>query len=164
MEEWSIEQIAEWAKAHRGPTFSQDEERVKKGIAIVSRASKLAGSFPLRDTQLIAVWLMLRKGAGERGRIAQLFTGEGKSITFAALAVLRAMNGTTVDMITTSYLLAIRDAEANAPLFNLFNLTVSNNCDLACERDEEVRKKRYFDKKPIDIVYGEVSCFERTFS
>ncbi|CAF3447271.1 unnamed protein product, partial [Rotaria sp. Silwood2] len=49
----------------------------------------------------------------------------------------------------------------------MFDLKVSNNCDLLCEQGddkqtaEQVRKLRYYSQGPIDIIYGECSCFER---
>jgi len=165
--------IKKWAQENRSTRFLEDPEKLKEGIAMVSRANELfteknqngtiEKGYQLRHTQMIALWLMLRKGSGEpKGRISQMFTGEGKSITFASLAVLRAMNKSNVDVVTTSIDLAERDASAMKDFFDYFDLTVSNNCDQKCEQDEEVRKSRYFaDGKPIDIIYGDVASFER---
>src|SRR5687768_13730122 len=52
----------------------------------------------------------------------------------------------------------------------MFGLTVSNNCDLACEMGQDgtsaepVLKERYFREdtvKPVDIIYGDVGSLER---
>lgn len=165
IKDWSQQQITDWAKANKSETFLDDPERLMEGIAVMSHAYQLfhKDHHTLRKTQMIALWLELRPTNGvQRGRISQMFTGEGKSITFASLAVLRAMTRSHVDVITTSFVLAKRDAEEFADLFNMFDMTVSNNCDEECEKDEEVRKTRYYrDKKPVDIVYGDVAAFER---
>lgn len=163
--------IKQWAQDNKSTRFLDDPERLKEGIAVISRANELftqvtkGKKCQLRYTQMIALWLMLRKKSGEqKGRIAQMFTGEGKSFTFAGLAVLRAMSKSCVDVITTSLDLAERDAVGMKKFFDYFDLTVSNNCDQACEQDEEVRKSRYFCKeaeKPIDIIYGDAASFER---
>lgn len=161
--DWKAEDIKDWARKNKGAHFLDNSKNLKKGIAVVSRANQIVDKHSLRDTQLIALWLMLRQEEGKHcGRISQMFTGEGKSITFGCLAVLRAMADNYVDVITTSFLLAARDAESKKDLFDLFELTVSNNCDTICESDEEIRKSRYFNNnKPVDIIYGDVGAFER---
>jgi len=162
---WTGEQILEWAKNSKSEAFLKGEERLIEGIAVVSRAYQLfhPKKYTLRETQMMAIWLMLRSDDQvAKGRICQMFTGEGKSITFASLAILKAMTRSYVDVVTTSHVLAKRDAEEFENLFKMFDLTVANNCDQECEADEEIRKTRYFrDKKRVDIVYGDVGAFER---
>lgn len=160
---YTPDDITAWAARKRGNGFLENIENIKEGIAVVSRANQIITGHALRDTQLLALWLMLRcDGKERRGRILQMFTGEGKSITFACLATLIALSNSPVDIITSSFILAKRDAKNKKPFYKLFSLTVSNNCDPKCEANEEVRKERYFTNgKPVDIIYGEVGAFER---
>jgi preprotein translocase subunit SecA len=46
-----------------------------------------------------------------KGIIAQIATGEGKSTIVAILAAIKALQGEKVDVITSSEVLASRDAE-----------------------------------------------------
>ena len=45
------------------------------------------------------------------GRLLQVSTGEGKSMTVAMLTVVKALRGEVVDVVTSSSVLAKRDAE-----------------------------------------------------
>lgn len=160
---WNAEEITAWAINNRGEHFREDPTLIKKGIAVVSRATQIMDKHSLRDTQLIALWLMFRKKSGpKKGRIGQMFTGEGKSITFACIDVLDAMSKSHMDNTTSSPVLAEREPPSKKILFELFGMSVTNNCDLECEADEEIRKKRYFQNgKPVDVVFGDVGAFER---
>ena len=172
---WNEEQVLAWATDNRGSTFADDVKRLITGLAVVSHGCRLLWKHPLRDTQLLALFLLLRppaEGGQLRGRLCQMFTGEGKTRTFACLAILRAMCLHYVDVLTTSSVLARRDATESAPLFRLFGLLVTNNCDRDCEEGdgansaEEVRRKRYSvdgraDGRLVDVVYGDVGSFER---
>ncbi|MGZ3733273.1 MAG: hypothetical protein ACXU9U_06000, partial [Parachlamydiaceae bacterium] len=164
VKDWPKEKITEWAIDNKGEHFFDDPKNLIKGIAIFSRANQITEKFPIRHTQMIALWLMLRKGDGNKGKIAQMSTGEGKSIAFAGLAILRAMAKSPVSVITTSWLLAKGDAEAKKEVIELFDMTVSYNCDPESEADDEIRKACYYDQdkqKLVDIVYGDVGSFER---
>ncbi|CAF1659730.1 unnamed protein product, partial [Didymodactylos carnosus] len=66
--------------------------------------------------------------------LAQISTGEGKSIIIPALAAIKALGCHRVDVITSLSVLTIRDAKDFKPFFQMFNLQVSNNCDLLCEQ------------------------------
>ncbi|MCB1118386.1 MAG: hypothetical protein KDK65_00340, partial [Chlamydiia bacterium] len=160
---WGKGEISQWAEENRSEHFLSDPLRIKQAMAIVSQAFFRLYGFHLRHAQLIALWVMLRKGQNrERGCIGQMATGEGKTAVFAALGVILGMGRVRVDVVTTSYVLAIEGAEKYVDLFQLFHLTVTNNCDRACETDEEERKKRYGDDQHVvDVVYGDVGSFER---
>ena len=45
--------------------------------------------------------------------IGQISTGEGKSFIIAMLAIIKSLQGYTVDIITSSKILAIRDSKEN---------------------------------------------------
>ena len=52
------------------------------------------------------------------------FTGEGKSCIVAMLSAVLAIRGAHVDVISSSPMLARRDAEEWEPFFKMFHLTV----------------------------------------
>lgn len=178
---WTAEDVTRWANemvteatggyyyANRGPQLLQNPERLHVAMAVLSRSIELTRRFRPRDTQLATMCLMVSDPDGvSPGKLAQVATGEGKSVITAGIAILKALSGQHVDIITTSKVLAERDAAENAALYTMFGLRVSNNCDDACDKGdtnrsaEAVRRERYGSlDKPVHIVYGEVSAFER---
>ena len=58
-----------------------------------------------------------------RGRIVEMATGEGKTITTLIPAVLVALTGTPVHVITVNSYLAARDAETLAPVLDALGLS-----------------------------------------
>lgn len=52
---------------------------------------------------------MYANSSEEYGRLGQISTGEGKSVIVAMLAAYLALMGLTVDIVTSSYILSIRD-------------------------------------------------------
>ncbi|MCC2636694.1 MAG: preprotein translocase subunit SecA [Moraxellaceae bacterium] len=58
------------------------------------------------------------------GRIAEMRTGEGKTLTATLPAYLNALSGQAVHVVTVNDYLAARDAEWNRPLFEFLGLKV----------------------------------------
>jgi preprotein translocase subunit SecA len=107
----------------------------------------------LRPTQQLAVLYSVESG---KNVLEQVNTGEGKSYIIAAIAIIRRKIGYKhVDIITSSPVLAQRDADAMRSLYEKFHLTVGHNC----EEDFEKRKKAY----ESDIVYGDIARFQRDY-
>lgn len=75
------------------------------------------------DVQHRSLW-----GAGHtpRNHLAEVKTGEGKSVTLAALAVLLALSGYRVDVVCYSQHLSTRDYKEFESFFALFGLTQNN--------------------------------------
>ncbi len=71
------------------------------------------------DSQVLGGWVMLN------GMLAEMGTGEGKTLTATLTACTAAMAGIPVHVITVNDYLAQRDAELMAPLYKLLGLTVS---------------------------------------
>ncbi|CAF1099219.1 unnamed protein product [Adineta steineri] len=170
VENWTIADIQEWAEKTRGNRLLLSKEAVQNAIVVVSQAIQLFKGFYPRDTQILALWLFLNPDFNQTniGCLAQISTGEGKSIIVAALAAIKALGRHRIDVITSSSVLAIRDAAEFQRFFDMFGLHVSNNCDSFCEQGngketaEQIRKSRYYNSNgPVDIIYGECSCFER---
>ena len=92
----------------------------------------------------------------QKGIIEEIQTGEGKSSIISCLAAYFALNKHRVDIITSSNLLAERDANKFKKFFDLFKLRVgfckANNKD----KDYDTRSQPYRG----DIVYGTFLSFE----
>ncbi|CAF4301850.1 unnamed protein product, partial [Rotaria sp. Silwood2] len=90
----------------------------------------------------------------ERGRLLQVATDEGKSTIISVLAVFYALTGKTVDIITSSPVLAEIYAKEKVNLYSMFDLDCSHNND----------KKVYLSGPKVcykkKIVYGEVAQFQ----
>ncbi len=81
------------------------------------------------------------------GKIAEMKTGEGKTLTATLPLYLNALSGKSVFLVTTNDYLARRDSEWMGPIFEFLGLTVS--CLQNNSNDTE-RKKIY----SADIVYA----------
>jgi preprotein translocase subunit SecA len=82
-----------------------------------------------------------------RGGLAEMQTGEGKTLTAVLPAYLRALVGRGVHVITVNDYLAERDANENRPAFDLLSMTVG--CILTPQSTEE-RRVQY----SRDVTYG----------
>ncbi|RNA08536.1 pre translocase subunit, partial [Brachionus plicatilis] len=126
---------------------------------VLSRGSKLTFGYELRSTQLIALILFIDAMLKKRGRLANISTGEGKSVITIVTAIAHLLvRGGTVDILTSSELLAERDAIESEHFFKLFSLNVSNNCDLDASQYEHVRQNRYQNNQ---VIYGVIGNFQR---
>lgn len=86
--------------------------------------------------------------AMHQGKIAEMKTGEGKTLAAIMPAYLNALSGRGVHVVTVNNYLAKRDAEWNEPLFNFHGLEV--DCIDLYEPNSEQRRKAY----RADITYG----------
>ncbi len=82
------------------------------------------------------------------GKIAEMKTGEGKTLVAIFPAYLNALVGRGVHVITVNNYLAKRDAEWNAPIFAFHGLKV--DCVDLYEPNSEKRREAY----RADITYG----------
>ncbi|MBI1347007.1 translocase [bacterium] len=87
-----------------------------------------------------------------RGVIAEMQTGEGKTVTAVAPVVLRALEGQGCHVMTSNGYLAQRDAKKLRPAYELLGLTV--DC-VHADLEKPDRRKAY----QADITYGTASEF-----
>lgn len=90
-------------------------------FATVREASKRVFKMRHFDVQLIGGMVL------HQGRIAEMRTGEGKTLTATLPAYLNALSGNAVHVITVNDYLARRDAATNGPLFEFLGLSVGVN-------------------------------------
>lgn len=83
-----------------------------------------------------------------QGKIAEMATGEGKTLVATLPAYLNALAGLGVHVVTVNDYLAKRDAEWNAPIFEFHGLSV--DCIDKHEPNSEARRNAY----GSDICYG----------
>ena len=82
------------------------------------------------------------------GKIAEMATGEGKTLVSTLPAYLNALVGEGVHLVTVNDYLARRDSEWNGPIFEWLGISV--DCIDKHEPNSEARRKAYL----ADIVYG----------
>lgn len=89
-----------------------------EAFAVCREASKRALGMRHYDVQLIGGITL------HEGRIAEMRTGEGKTLMATLACYLNALSDSGVHVITVNDYLAARDAELNRPLFEFLGLTV----------------------------------------
>jgi preprotein translocase subunit SecA len=83
-----------------------------------------------------------------QGKIAEMMTGEGKTLVATLPVYLNALTGNGVHLVTVNDYLAKRDSAWMAPLFNFHGLTV--DCIDYHQPNSDARRKAYM----ADITYG----------
>ncbi|KGA72813.1 protein translocase subunit SecA [Yersinia enterocolitica] len=97
------------------------ETLIPEAFAVVREASKRVFGMRHFDVQLLGGMVL-----NERC-IAEMRTGEGKTLTATLPAYLNALSGRGVHVVTVNDYLAQRDAENNRPLFEFLGLSVGIN-------------------------------------
>jgi preprotein translocase subunit SecA len=112
-------------KCQRGALLKED----LLFLLAIARESirKHFGMYP-HNTQMLALLGLLNHPKSVKGRIAQVKTGEGKSVIIAMLAVYLACQGKYIDIISSSRYLAQRDAEKYGGYFARFGISSSHLC------------------------------------
>jgi preprotein translocase subunit SecA len=97
-------------RARRWRSRAPAGRRCTQALALVREAAVRSLGMRPYDTQLLGAALLLR------GRLAEMQTGEGKTLTAGLAAALVAMAGVPVHVITVNDYLAERDAAKLRPL------------------------------------------------
>ncbi|WP_409421118.1 preprotein translocase subunit SecA [Pseudaeromonas sp. ZJS20] len=97
------------------------EQLLPEAFATVREASKRVFGMRHFDVQLMGGMVL------NSNRIAEMKTGEGKTLTATLPAYLNGLTGRGVHIVTVNDYLARRDAEWNRPLFEFLGLTVDCN-------------------------------------
>jgi len=94
------------------------------------------------DVQLMGGWVMAS------GMLAEMETGEGKTLTATLPAATAALAGIPVHVISSNDYLVTRDAEAMGPIYRALGLSVGTITD--AEKDPDARRAAY----ACDITYA----------
>lgn len=128
----------------------QDEGILTEAMAVLREASRRAKAHRHFDCQLIGGRVLFE------GKIAEMKTGEGKTIVCHLAAYLRVISGHKVHIITVNDYLVQRDAEFAQPIFELVGITVGYiQGQVDPSGREGIRKHAY----GCDITYGTNSEF-----
>lgn len=121
------------------------DDLLPEAFATVRETDKrLLGMFPF-DVQVIGAIVL------HQGRIAEMKTGEGKTLTATMPLYLNALEGKGAILVTTNEYLAKRDAEEMRPVYNFLGLSVGIGVFDENENPTlEDRKKVY----QADITYS----------
>jgi len=95
------------------------KDRVVEGFALVREVSRRVLGLRQFDVQLIGGLTLMA------GQLAEMRTGEGKTLTIAAPAAILALDGKGVHVVTANAYLAERDAELMRPLYEALGLSVA---------------------------------------
>lgn len=110
-------------------------------------AFRLLGMFPY-DVQVLGAIVM------HSGNIAEMKTGEGKTLTATMPMYLNALTGEGAMLVTSNSYLAGRDAEEMGPVYRFLGLSVAvRNNEESNEEDEEITVEEKRDIYNADILY-----------
>src|SRR5213594_1116465 len=111
------------------------------GTEIIVRGHPTKWDMVHFDVQLIGAWAL------HKGRIAEMATGEGKTLVATMPVYLNALSGRGVHVVTVNDYLAARDSEWMGAVYQFLGLTVG--CILH-DQPPSVRREQY----NCDITYG----------
>ncbi|RZV37807.1 MAG: preprotein translocase subunit SecA [Candidatus Acidulodesulfobacterium acidiphilum] len=117
------------------------DEILPLAFAVAREGIKRALGLRAFDVQLIGASVL------HSGKIAEMATGEGKTLVAVMPAYLNSLTGRGVHIITVNDYLAKRDAEWMGKAYNLLGLSVGV---ITNDMDDEARKKAY----NCDVTYG----------
>ena len=126
------------ARLEKGETL---DDLLPEAFAACREAGRRALKMRHYDVQLMGGIVL------HTGRIAEMVTGEGKTLVATLASYLNALEGKGVHVITVNDYLARRDAEWMSPLFSSLGMTVGA---IQSEMDSAERQEIY----GRDITYG----------
>lgn len=120
---------------------------LKDVFAITREASVRSLGLRPYDVQLIGAMVL------NDSNIAEMKTGEGKTLVGAIAVCLNALSGKGVHVVTVNDYLASRDANELKPLYEFLGYSVGALSDAV--RDDDTRREQY----ACDITYGTNSSY-----
>jgi len=117
------------------------DQILPEAFAVVREASKRVFGMRHFDVQMIGGMVL------NDGKIAEMRTGEGKTLTATLPSYLNALTGEGVHVITVNDYLATRDADWSRPLFEFLGLSVKCNISGMTPEDKQAAYQ-------ADITYG----------
>ena len=133
--------------------FDKDYATKRKNVIIEGDKAKWANKWDAAGTEV--EWNMVHYDVQliggmvlHSGKVAEMATGEGKTLVSTLPAYLNALAGNGVHIVTVNDYLARRDSEWNGPIFEFHGLKV--DCIDKHEPNSEERRKAY----AADITYG----------
>jgi preprotein translocase subunit SecA len=126
------------------------DDLLAEAFAVVREASRRVLGKRHYDVQLLAGQALLR------GKIAEMATGEGKTLAATLAVCIAAAAGAAVHVVTVNDYLAARDAEDNMPLYAFFGLTVGvvkQGMPVEDRREQYAKAVVYVSNKELTFDY-----------
>jgi len=117
------------------------EDLLPEAFAVAREAARRAVGMRPFDVQVMGAIVL------HQGSIAEMKTGEGKTLVATMAVYLNALPGLGVHVVTVNDYLASRDAEWMGPVYEFMGLSVSA---LQNEMDAAARREAY----KADVIYG----------
>lgn len=117
------------------------DDLMPEAFAVCREAAKRVMGMRHYDVQLIGGITL------HEGKIAEMRTGEGKTLMGTLACYLNALSGAGVHVITVNDYLAQRDAEINRPLFEFLGLTVGTIYSMQAPDEKAIAYQ-------ADLTYG----------
>ena len=138
--ETAVHRVAQRSRVEHNANRSRIGALELDALAVVCEAVfRINGFYPHREQLMGAITLL-------EGSIAEMATGEGKTLTAAIAAVVSAWRGLPCHVVTSNDYLATRDCEIGQPLFALCGTSAVS---LTGDTPPEARANAY----AHDIVY-----------
>ncbi len=118
------------------------EDVIYDSFALTREVSKRTIGLRHFDVQMIGGFVL------NDGKIAEMKTGEGKTLVATLPVVLNAMTGKGIHIVTVNDYLAKRDANDMGPIYNFLGLKVGS---LTSELEDDAKRKEQYD---ADVTYG----------
>ena len=118
------------------------DEQLVRSFALVREAAGRTLGMPHYGVQLMGGWAMAR------GMLAEMETGEGKTLTATLPACAAALAGIPVHVVSVNDYLVQRDADLMRPVYQALGLSVGTVTD--AEKDESQRRAAY----ACDVTYA----------
>ena len=116
------------------------DELITEAFGLISHMSHAALGMAPFDSQLLAARIMLEN------RLAEMATGEGKTLAAGVCAATAALAGIPVHVMTSNDYLVTRDAESLRPLYSALGLRV----DFVTQQMEADRRRQAYS---ADVTY-----------
>jgi preprotein translocase subunit SecA len=116
------------------------DEPAAQSFALVREATRRVLAKPQYHTQLIAGHIMLG------GKLAEMHTGEGKTLAAVLTAATGALAGVPVHVITANDYLVVRDAQMLEPVYRMLGLTAGT----VTRPDDQAKRRAAYG---CDITY-----------
>ncbi|MBH5329956.1 preprotein translocase subunit SecA [Eikenella sp. S3360] len=117
------------------------DDILEEAFAVCREASRRTLGMRHFDVQLIGGMVL------HQGKIAEMRTGEGKTLVATLAVYLNALSGKGVHVVTVNDYLASRDAEILSPLYNFLGMKVGV---IIANMDQDAKHEAY----GADITYG----------
>ncbi|MDT8068174.1 MAG: preprotein translocase subunit SecA [Terriglobia bacterium] len=140
-EEDDPDRVKQLEKAYADVIAEALDEILEEAFAVVREAGRRVLNMRHFDVQLIGGMVL------HQGKIAEMKTGEGKTLVATLPVYLNALSGRGVHVVTVNDYLAKRDSEWMGKIYNFLGLSVGV---IVHELDDDQRKAAY----GADVTYG----------